>query len=398
MNCHNTWRYVVFVSFFYLGCKTSQPKTQIKTIPQKTVESHTLSKEIDTLIKLTLNYDKREDWWNIDIDTSENSKIKLSIETINPTIADSVKSLVAKYSNVDSKIELLPNPSRLDSLVWGRVLVSVANMRATPSESAELVSQVVIGTPIKIIKKNDKGWFFIQSPDKYVGWIEEADFIKMDKNKFQSWRKAPKFLINKNNITVESEDGNIQGLVYGGVFEIVAEKNNEYILKTPSAKKVMVNKNDGIKIDELDENLNFDEMLAYAKTLENRPYLWGGTSARAIDCSGYMKMIYLKKGFIIPRDASLQARGGEEVSKENLQKGDFLFWGRYKDGKPKITHVGIYLGGEKFIHSSGRVRISSLNPKSKIYEPNRTLITIKRYNRVDLGNHLVLIANHPWYK
>ncbi|WML47022.1 C40 family peptidase [Neobacillus sp. PS3-34] len=97
------------------------------------------------------------------------------------------------------------------------------------------------------------------------------------------------------------------------------------------------------------------------------PYKWGGITPRGFDCSGLVGYSFKKVGKIVPRTSSQLFRTGRFVSKRNLQKGDLVFFATYKAG---ASHVGIYLGYNKFIHAASKgVRIDTLsNPYwSKVF-------------------------------
>jgi cell wall-associated NlpC family hydrolase len=108
-----------------------------------------------------------------------------------------------------------------------------------------------------------------------------------------------------------------------------------------------------------------------------------------MDCSGFTKLVFQSNGWIIPRDASQQAREGELVDSlrkwENLKPGDLVFFGEKRpDGTNKVVHVGIWEGQNAYLHAADRTRRASMDPQSKdfdAYNLNRYLFT-KRISSV----------------
>ena len=90
------------------------------------------------------------------------------------------------------------------------------------------------------------------------------------------------------------------------------------------------------------------------------PYLFGGTTPAAFDCSGYVQYVFRNAGISLPRTADVQYEVGTPVSTAELIPGDVVFFTTYTYG---ASHVGIYLGDSNFIHASSSrgVTISSLN-------------------------------------
>jgi len=110
------------------------------------------------------------------------------------------------------------------------------------------------------------------------------------------------------------------------------------------------------------------------KKYENTSYKWGGNSTSGIDCSGLVHAVFKECGRIqLPRTAEEQVEYGVKISRKYLRGGDLLF---FRMRSRKIDHVGIYVGGDKFIHSSssGGVRTDSI--LDELYE--KSFVIAKR--------------------
>ncbi len=108
-----------------------------------------------------------------------------------------------------------------------------------------------------------------------------------------------------------------------------------------------------------------NEIVSTAKSFIGVPYRWGGTSPEhGFDCSGFSMAVYHLNGLNLPRSSNAQWQVGSPVNRSQLSKGDLVFFAT--SGRGKISHVGIYTGGDKFIHAPGvneRIRVDSLSSK-----------------------------------
>lgn len=108
-----------------------------------------------------------------------------------------------------------------------------------------------------------------------------------------------------------------------------------------------------------------NELVTTAKSFVGVPYRWGGVSAeRGFDCSGLSMAVYHLNGLNLPRSSEAQWEAGSPVNRGRLSKGDLVFFAT--SGGRKISHVGIYVGEDKFIHAPGRnkrIRFDSLSKR-----------------------------------
>lgn len=97
-----------------------------------------------------------------------------------------------------------------------------------------------------------------------------------------------------------------------------------------------------------------------AKKQINKKYRWGGTNPHTgFDCSGLMQYAYKASRVHLPRTAAAQYRHTKRVSMKNLQTGDLIFF-HTRRTRARVNHVGIYLGGGKFIHAPRRGKLVSI--------------------------------------
>ena len=106
-------------------------------------------------------------------------------------------------------------------------------------------------------------------------------------------------------------------------------------------------------------NVASTKILKTAAQYKGVPYVFGGTTPRGFDCSGYVQYVFAKHGIRLTRTADTQAREGKFVSRKNLKPGDLVFFTTYEPG---ASHVGIYAGNNLFWNatSSRGIMLSNL--------------------------------------
>ncbi|WP_091662378.1 C40 family peptidase [Alteribacillus iranensis] len=133
---------------------------------------------------------------------------------------------------------------------------------------------------------------------------------------------------------------------------VINQKEHAILVATPNSGNKWISPND-VAIYNSEKDIpdpSEEDIVKTAKQFLDLPYLWAGTSGFGFDCSGFTHTIYKSHGITIPRDSSVQATHGTPVAREDLQKGDLIFFA-YEEGEGSVHHVSMYVGDGKMIHS-----------------------------------------------
>lgn len=322
--------------------------------------------------------DKRVALFNVETE-KRGDRLLLKGESDNPEAVNSLKTRLGEQNiSFTDSIVILPEES-FKAGANALVKISVANLRSSAGHSSELATQATLGTPLKVLKKQDS-WYLVQTPDKYLSWVDYGGLHQISEEEMKTWKEASKLIYTRPYGFSYSEANDatqvVSDLVAGGVLELLGEQSNFYQVKYPQGDTAYVKKEEAKLYKEWVESLDpsGENLIATSKSLMGIPYLWGGTSSKGVDCSGYTKTIFFLNGMIIPRDASQQIHTGKLVDStrnfENLVAGDLLFFGRPATDTTSeaVIHVGMWIGDNKFIHSMGNVHISNMDPKADDFD------------------------------
>jgi gamma-D-glutamyl-L-lysine dipeptidyl-peptidase len=253
------------------------------------------------------------------------------------------------------------------------VSVPVANMFSKPSSDVDVVSQAIFSTNVEEIGEQP-GWVRIRTPrDGYTGWVSRADMVELHGNagyattgEIAEVEELRSHLYREPDVTTHAP---LMTLPFEARLQVVQEMPGGRWLKVKLPDQrvaweqqgdIALSMNGGA---DLAPHMTVSQMVKFSQHFLGLPYTWGGTSSFGYDCSGFVQMLMRQRGYLIPRDADVQAawNGFKPVKVSKLRAGDVLFFG--SDGK--ITHTGMFIGHGKFIqattHEHPVIQISRLD-------------------------------------
>jgi cell wall-associated NlpC family hydrolase len=246
-------------------------------------------------------------------------------------------------------------------------VVPAAPVRKNPSHKVEMITQLLFGEALRVMKRKNR-WFKVQSlHDNYEGWIRSNVITPVEENFVNSPFLAGDLIntIKVKDIKMHIPVGSTLVGLYNNTGEIESFKYE--------FKGYRINRNEIKPSEKVVRQLTTQWL--------NAPYLWGGRTPLGVDCSGFVQVIFKIMGVDLLRDSKQQAGQGMNVKKlEDAQCGDLAF---FKNKRGKIAHVGILLSSSQIIHASGKVRIDAIDEKGIVNEETgkrtHSFAAIRRY-------------------
>jgi len=268
---------------------------------------------------------------------------------------------------------------------------NVVKMHAEPNGNSEQVSQTVLGHTLRLLAppRPNEHWLKAQTDDDYTGWLRAAQIRPLhEQEEYPETGKA--YRVNAlwcfvrespdaraPHLTIAPMGAWLEGHAWHGDWLNVRLPDGregwvpvqEVTSQWVTLSRVGVLRVEGVVVSNgraaepyTVPRAGWQNALMYtAKRLLGVPYLWGGSSPFGLDCSGFVQLVYRMCGLLIPRDADLQAEFARtaEVSPAEAQPGDLIFFAGGEDPHQRtITHVGMVIDNEHFIHSSGGVGVN----------------------------------------
>lgn len=278
-----------------------------------------------------------------------------------------------------------PGPAG-DEAAAAVVTSAVENMHRLSSADTDVVSQAILGTNVRLLKKErnaaGEDWYEVETPDTYTGWIAAPALRVLGAGEAPYASSGRVFVVgallaNTYREPDVTKHKPLKVAPISAILEITGEKGERWLeVRLPCGAKAWIQRGDG-GVREAPwawPRRPVEDMVALAKRFLGLPYTWGGTSPLGLDCSGFVQLVYKMSGIPILRDADIQMEksGLAEVAKGEERAGDLVFF-----GSRGIGHVGMMIDGEFFInattHETPAVRIDRLEDDywQKIYRGAR---------------------------
>ncbi len=308
-----------------------------------------------------------------------------------------------------------PRPAVNGESRWGIIDFSVSHLRLSDDYESPLETQELMGTVVEIVGESGY-WLQVRTPQPYTAWCTDKGVHEVDEAGVEEWTSARRYIVVSPHSVIYSERTShsdvVCDLVEGDIVRAVLGKPQPKAhpqglpirrggwakVETPSGRNGWVKCSDvrDFRRWATESEATGKTVVETAMRFVGTPYLWGGMSPNGFDCSGLVRFAYFMNGLLLPRNANQMAFCGHPVPvfsghctgegtamgsesstdghqsdsleeerrfcADSLKAGDLLFFGKRGTGDTpdRVTHVGLYIGEGRMIHSSQLVRINSL--------------------------------------
>lgn len=237
-------------------------------------------------------------------------------------------------------LEALPYKERLALCEENRVQTQLLYGEPVLVEKIEgdWAKIIAVWQPSKKDSRGYPGWVPVKQLKK-SGYVDPIGIARVSAVKVQLWDKEEKPLLV---------------VPFNTTLPVISEDASYFYVQTPHGEALLQKKYADVAMSmEQFSKRSAEEVVALGEQYLDLPYLWGGMSPYGYDCSGFSYNMLKACGYLIPRDASDQAKSGEEVSIQDIaswKKGDLLFFAN-DEGTGPVRHVGFYYGNGQLLHS-----------------------------------------------
>ena len=300
-----------------------------------------------------------------------------------------------------------PEAPAYDGPKWAVVNSSSCFLRLKPDYESGNETQCLMGTVLQV-KDADRYWRKVDAPDYSDVWTTELNVAFMDEAGKDAWIAAPKYICVTDYTHLYAGPSETAQPLCDFTMADLVRKGTQRVpgwvqVFRPSGQEAWVKESAVQDFDQWTREriASREVLLSVALRLLGTPYMWGGASIKHFDCSGFTQFVYRQAGIVLPRNAREQIYTGEEVPYEfdKMLPGDLLFYGTPATASKRmvVSHVAMYFGDKKIIHSSQVVRISSLTPDGEDFYDREPLAVRRILGHVDDGSGIRSVAVRPWY-
>ena len=306
--------------------------------------------------------DRRLGVWDVSLE-EEGDAPGITGAVTEPAALEDLHTLAGE-AGIRAAVELLPAPDAQLQAIAHR---SLAHLRAEPRHSAELVSQMVLGEEALVLRARGD-WLQVQTGDRYVAWVHHKSIVRRDAGELESYRSdlferrppAGRFVVTSRCARAVAEPAPyaapVADLVQGAIVQVGETRGRFLEIVLPDGASGWVARSDAVPAERLAQRFTPSgrAIVEHAAQFLGLPYLWGGTSEKGFDCSGFVQRLFGLHGYWLPRDSDQQAARGEPVDPgsdwNGVADGDLAFFA--EPGAGRATHVGILAQGGRLLHAS----------------------------------------------